>query len=205
MTLCNTRATPTKTIVIFAQNECRCPCEGCSGRKGAIGQGEGGGEEGIVGYWSDAARQCSDDRCLVPVVSGIGQAEKQTPRRRRDRDAVRAVGVGYDEITARHPARRCSEIVILLQIVAAGIWPGDNDAVAGMGNGQVGQTFRLRHGNQTPETAGHRITAAAHRAAGVVLAYGPTDGINAAAVRAAAGTAATGDFIPGNGIGLRVA
>jgi len=126
------------------------------------------------------------------------QPEKQIPNWRRDGDAARAVG-GRDSVNARRPAS-AREIAVLLQGVAARVRPRNDDAVAGMGDGQVGQSRRLHHGNETPETAGQRVTAASQRPAGIVLADGAADRIDAAS----AGAAATGDFIPVNGIALRV-
>ena len=70
----------------------------------------------------------SQVRHAVSRILRISQAEEQISRGRRDGYAVRAVG-GGDGITARCPTRRCSEIVVLLQRVAARVWPGNLDAV----------------------------------------------------------------------------
>ena len=63
-------------------------------------------------------------------ASGIGEAEEQTARGRVDGDAVGAVG-GVDGVAARRPVCRGGEVCVLLQGVAAGVRPGDDDAVAG--------------------------------------------------------------------------
>ena len=83
-----------------------------------------------------------------------------------------------------------------MQRVAAGVGPGDDDAVAGMADDQIGQARRLHHVDERPETAGDGITATAHCAAGVRLADGAGDLIRRAGARAAA----TSDFIPVNGV-----
>ena len=85
------------------------------------------------------------------------QPEKQIPRRRRDGDAARSVG-GRDSVNARRPAS-AREIAVLLQGVAARVRPRNDDAVAGMGDAQRRRTGGLHDVDQTPETAGQRITA----------------------------------------------
>lgn len=72
-------------------------------------------------------------------VSGIGEAEERAARRRRDGDAVGAVGIGGDGITTRCPSRRCRQVAALLQGVYARVRPGNNDAVADLGDAQVGR------------------------------------------------------------------
>ena len=124
------------------------------------------------------------------------QPEKQVPRRRRDGDAARSVG-GRDSVNARRPAS-ARKIAVLLQGVAARVRPRNDDAVASMGDGQVGQSRRLHDGNKTPETAGQRITAAGHGAAGIRLTDGAADLVGAAR----AGAAAAGNFIPVHGVAL---
>jgi hypothetical protein len=66
---------------------------------------------------------------------------------------------------------------------------------------RVGSPACLRDGNQAPETAGQRIIAAGHRAAGIRLADGAGDLIG----RAGAGAAAAGDFKPVDAVCLREA
>ena len=61
---------------------------------------------------------------------------------------------------------------------------------------KVGAPGRLHNGNQAPEAARERINAASHRYAGVMLADGAADGINAPG----AGAAAAGDLVPINRI-----
>ena len=72
-------------------------------------------ELGVPSYPSDGARQTSGDRYAAGGVSGIGQAEKQISRGRRDGDAVGAVAAraaaGGDfkpvnEVVLRAAARR---------------------------------------------------------------------------------------------------
>ena len=118
---------------------------------------------------------------VVKLGLRAAEAEKQAPSRRRDGNAVRAAGVGADGVAAGCPTPRRGQIAVLLQGEIGRVRPGDNDAVAGMGDGQVGKPRRLHDGNQTPKAAGQRIIAAAHRAAGVRLADGAADGILAAA------------------------
>ena len=126
------------------------------------------------------------------------------PRRRgHDGDAVHAAGGGY-RVTARGPVRRSPKIVVLLQVIAAVVWPGDNDAVARTGDRKIGQSRRLHDGNQTPKAASQRKNASTRGAARLRLANGAADGKNAAAVRACAGDAAPGDFIPVYRIDLRM-
>ena len=79
-------------------------------------------------------------------------------------------------------------------------WPRYDNLVAGSRDGQVGRAGGLHDGNRTPKTAGQRISAAGHRAAGVRLADGAGDLIG----RAGAGAAAAGDFIPVNRVLLGV-
>jgi len=88
------------------------------------------------------------------------QTEKQIPHRLYDGDAVRAVARA-DGVSARRPAST-RQIAILLQGVTAGVRPGDDDAVAGMGYAQVGHARRLHHGDETPETARDGIVSARH-------------------------------------------
>src|ERR1017187_4622054 len=77
-------------------------------------------------------------------------------------------------VNARRPAS-ARKIAVLLQGVAARVRPRDNDAVAGMGDAQRRRTGGLDDVDQTPETAGQRITAAGHRTAGIGLTDGATD------------------------------
>lgn len=108
-----------------------------------------------------------------------------------NRDAVGAVG-GGDGIATGCPATAVGQIAVLLQGVAAGVGPGNDDAVARMGDDQIRQAGRLHHGYQRPETTGQGIIPAHHRPARIRLANGAADGIYAAGARAAA----TGNFIP---------
>ena len=125
------------------------------------------------------------------------EAEKQISRWRGDGDAVGAVG-GGDGVTGRRPAAGCREVCVLLQGVASRGRPGDDDTVAGMGDDEIWQARCLHDVDQTPEAAGHRITPSAHRAAGIGLADGAGDLVSRARARAAA----TGNFIPINGVSL---
>src|ERR1035438_3537235 len=111
-----------------------------------------------------------------PCVSGMRQVEKKVSRRRRDGDEVRAVA-GADGIAARGPARRCRQIGVLLQAVTARVQPGNNDAVAGMHDGQVGKSGRPHHGDEAPKTAGERIAVAAHQIGRIRLPNSAADGI----------------------------
>ena len=65
-----------------------------------------------------------------------------------------------------------------------------------MGDDEQRRAGRLHNGNQAPEATRERITAAGHGDTRIRLADGAADGINAAG----AGAAATGDFIPVNGV-----
>jgi hypothetical protein len=71
----------------------------------------------ILLYPSDQARQASGDRHVASSVLGVGQAEKQITRGRRDGGAVRTVG-GGDGITARGPTCRSSQIGAIIQFAS---------------------------------------------------------------------------------------
>jgi hypothetical protein len=127
------------------------------------------------------------------------QTEEQISRGRRDGDALVRAVVRNGE-TARRPTVGRRKVWILLQHKTRGRRrPRHRHAVAGMIDGQCRCAQSLHDGNQTPESAGHGKIPAAHRAARVRLSDGSAHGIYAAR----AGAAATGYFIPVNGIGLR--
>jgi len=67
-------------------------------------------------------------------------------------------------------------------------------------DGQGRRTGGLHDENETPKTAGQRIIAAGHRAAGLGLANGAGDLIH----RPCAGSGATGNLKPVYGVRLRV-
>ncbi len=91
---------------------------------------------------------------------------------------------GKRAVCLQHPARdRC--------------WPGDNRLIARVSDGQDRRAGCL-HGKKRPKAAGDRIIAAAHGRAGIRLADGAGDRINA--TRACAAT--TGDLIPVNRVRL---
>jgi len=126
---------------------------------------------------------------------GILQTEKHIPRRRRDRDAIGAARRG-DGIAVQSPRIGIRKRAGLLQVVSACIRPGDDDAVPGTGDAQLGQICGLDHSNQAPETARHRVLATGHCPARIRLADGAAHGVTSVA----AGAAAAGNFIPVNGI-----
>jgi len=130
----------------------------------------------------------------------ILQAKKQIAAGRRDGHAVRAVnsrdGTSIGAPTAAH------QIGVLQQVIIARGRPRYHHAVwADIFDGQIGQTRRLHSGDDAPKAAGQGIVTAGHRAAGIRL----TDGATQRIITAAARTAATGDFIPVNRVGLRKA
>lgn len=77
--------------------------------------------------------------------------------------------------------------------------PGNYRAVARIGDGERGRTGCL-HSVKRPEAASEGIISAGHCAAGILLAGGAAQGVVAPGARAAS----AGDFIPANGIGLRM-
>src|SRR5581483_3675192 len=122
------------------------------------------------------------------------QTEKEIARRRGEGNAVGAVGGGDAEL-AWGPGVGGAEGGGLLQSVAAGVGPGDDNISARRdGNSEVRRSRRLHGADKAPEAAGDGINAAGHHAGGVVLADGSGEGVLAART----GAAAARDFIPVN-------
>ena len=126
------------------------------------------------------------------------QAEKQISRRRGDGDEIVRSVVG--NAAAGLPIGRRQNGILLQCPARRGIRPGNPHAVTGMSDGQRRRTGGLHDGNKTPETAGRGIISAAHRNARIRLANRAADRILAVAARAAT----AGDFMPVNGVLLRM-
>ena len=92
----------------------------------------------------------------VAIACGLG-----------DGDAVCAVE-GGDGIAGCGPASQNRQIIVLLQGAAAGVGPGDDNTVARLCDSQTGQTRRLHHRDQTPETASHMVAAAGQGTTGIL-------------------------------------
>ena len=111
------------------------------------------------------------------------QAEEEISGGGDQGDAIGVAGEG-DGVGARGPAGGVGDIRVLLQGVGAGVWPRDDDIVATVGDGEVGQAGRLHGADNRPEAAGEGVGSAGQRGAGIVLADGAAEGIDAAGARA---------------------
>ena len=126
----------------------------------------------------------------------MGQPIKNIARRIGERERIR--DARGDAGTGGPTAHRRGQVAALNQTPAGNILPGHRHAVTRVRDIKGRGAGGLHHVDERPETAGHRVIAAAHRAAGIGLADGAAHLIRSAR----AGTAAGGDFIPVHGVSL---